>query len=366
MRVSVLLHWNGGEETGVFKKVVSQIHTWRTYEVAVSLHVVSRRPLGEVWQQHLEGVPVTFHIYNKNKATRLQAWRNAVKALESQHPDVVYHRYDLYMPVLSSLCRKYPVVLEINTNDLVEYCLVKGLRCWYNRITRAWLLGKAAGLVFMTWELANSPHFRRYQRPSVVISNGINLEDFQPLPPARNREPHLVFVGSEGQLWHGLDKIIRLAFHFPHWHFDIVGLAFDKLPCVPSNVSFRGILPRAAYEALLAKADIAIGTLALHRKHMNEGCSLKVREYLAYGLPVIIGYKDTDFLQGAPFILELPNTEDNIEKSISEIRDFVSRWQGRRVPREVVAHLDIRIKESQRIAFLQSVLETRRTCGVST
>ncbi len=265
MKVSVLLHWNGGEETGVFKKVVSQIRTWRTCEVAVSLHVVSRRPLREVWQQHLEGVPVTFHLYNK--ATRLQAWRNAVKALEDQHPDVVYHRYDLYMPVLSSLCRKYPVVLEINTDDLVEYCLIKGLRCWYNRITRSRLLRAAAGLVFVTWELAKLPHFRRYQKPFVVIPNGVNLQDFRPLPLAGNREPRLVFVGSEEQLWHGLDKIIRLAAYFPHWHFDIVGLTPDKFPHVPPNVSFRGILPRAAYEPLLAQADIAIGTLALQEPY---------------------------------------------------------------------------------------------------
>ncbi len=40
--------------------------------------------------------------------------------------------------------------------------------------------------------------------------------------------------------------------------------------------------------------------------------TLKVREYLAAGLPVVIGYQDTDFLDGAPFILQVPNEPDGI------------------------------------------------------
>lgn len=360
MRVAVLLHWNEGEKSGVFKKVVTQIRVWRSQGVSVSLHLISRRSLLDVWQRHLEEIHITSHLYNiYNPITRFMAWREAVEAVTAQRPDIVYHRYDLYMPGLKGLSRSLPLILEINTDDFTEYCLTQGLRCWYNRFTRALLLREAAGLVFVTHELAGLPHFARYRKPFSVVANGIALDDYRPLPPPRNEEPRLVFLGTDGQPWHGVDKVIRMAQHFPRWHFDIVGIRPERLREVPPNVSIHGPLDRQAYEPLLAQADVAIGTLALHRKRMNEGCPLKVREYLAYGLPVIIGYRDTDFPQGAPFILELTNTEDNVESSVTAIENFLSKWKGQRVPRSAISHIDVQVKESQRLAFFRDVLGVR-------
>lgn len=359
MKVAVLLHWNEGEKSGVFKKVVTQIRMWSSQGISVSLHLVSRNFLLDVWQRHLKEIPMTFHHYNCNPITRIRAWRQAVKAVKAQRPNIVYHRYDLYMPALQSLFRTFPLILEINTNDLREYCLTKGLRCWYNRFTRALLLRGAAGLVFVTHELAGLPCFARYRKPFVIIANGISLDDYPLLPPPNNDEPRLIFLGTDGQPWHGVDKVIRMAKHFPQWRFDIVGIRRERLNQVPHNVSVHGPRDRLAYEPLLAQADVAIGTLALHRKGMNEACSLKIREYLAYGLPVIIGHKDTDFPRGAPFILELPNTEDNVESNIAKIEDFVYRWKSQRVPRSSISHIDIQVKESQRLAFFRNMLGMR-------
>jgi hypothetical protein len=93
---------------------------------------------------------------------------------------------------------------------------------------------------------------------------------------------------------------------------------------------------------------------------MNEACPLKVREYLAYGLPIIIGYSDTDFLERPDFILTLPNHENNVNESLSEIEKFVLKWKGKRVPRDMITHIDICEKEKQRLSFFQSVIEAKR------
>ncbi len=358
MKIAVLLHWNEGETSGVFKKVVSQISVWRDQGMNVSLHVISRAHLQDVWQRHLRESTISFHFYH-NAFTRLRAWRDAVEAITDQRPDIVYHRYDLYMPGLKGLSRDFPLVLEINTNDFTEYCLKKGGRCWYNRLTRRLLLRKAGGLVFVTHELAALPPFAQYRKPFTVISNGVALENYPVLPPPKNAEPRLIFLGTAGHHWHGVDKVIRLAQHFPQWHFDLVGIRPEGVDRAPSNVSFYGPLNHHAYKPLLAQADVAIGTLALYRNSMNEACPLKVREYLACGLPVIIGYRDTDFPEGAPFILGLPNTENNVEKNIATIQNFVYKWKGQRVPRVSISHIDVRVKESQRLAFFHSVLEAR-------
>ena len=108
----------------------------------------------------------------------------------------------------------------------------------------------------------------------------------------------------------------------------------------------------AEYGPLLAQADVAIGTLGLYLKDMNEASPIKTREYLASGLPVIIGYRDTDFPDGAPFLLQVPNRADGVAQSQAAIARFVDAWRGRRVTRASVQELDSAGKETERLAFL--------------
>ena len=72
-------------------------------------------------------------------------------------------------------------------------------------------------------------------------------------------------------------------------------------------------------------------------------------------LPTIIGYKDTDFPQGAPFLLELPNVENNVDFAADAILRFVEEWKNKRVPRSEVLHLDLKKKERERLRFLKEV-----------
>ena len=88
---------------------------------------------------------------------------------------------------------------------------------------------------------------------------------------------------------------------------------------------------------------------------MNEASTLKVREYLTAGLPVIMSHRDTDFPDGAPFILELPNRPDAVVTHQAAIAEFVAAWKGRRVPRSEVAHLDLEAKEAARLRFLEQL-----------
>jgi hypothetical protein len=97
---------------------------------------------------------------------------------------------------------------------------------------------------------------------------------------------------------------------------------------------------------------------------MQEASPLKTREYLAHGLPVIIGYQDTDFRDGAEFLLELPNTEDSIRPNQHRIRAFVESWCDRRVSREQICHLDTKEKERVRLRFLTEVATNRTQVAV--
>ena len=150
----------------------------------------------------------------------------------------------------------------------------------------------------------------------------------------------------------------------PEADFHIVGYEREDMPTgLPANVAVHGVLAREEYEPLLAVSDAAIGTLALNRKQMNEACPLKVREYLAYGLPVVIAYKDTD-LVGLDdwFLLRLPNTESNVREGVGAIKGFVERVRGRRVPRELVAdRIGVRAKEQRRLEFFERLAGQSRS-----
>ena len=95
---------------------------------------------------------------------------------------------------------------------------------------------------------------------------------------------------------------------------------------------------------------------------MIEGSSLKSRQYMAQGLPWIYAYDDTDLTGEEEFTLKIPNSEDNVYKSIEDIKTFINkcfqnksfRIKSREFARK---HLDVSLKEANRIKFLKSLTQ---------
>lgn len=360
MRIAYLLTWNPQPGSGIFKKIEDQIGQWREFGHDVAVWLLS--PAGLTVPERVAAVPVHAATYRSRRGGllsaggRFSALERLRKSIVEWRPDVVYLRYELYYPALAALAGELPVVVEVNSDDVNEYRIAQSrMRYWYNRLTRGWLLHRVRGMVFVTGELARHPSFASYQKPSMVIGNGIDLSRVRLLPPATGTTPRLVFIGSTAQAWYGVDKVVRLARRLPAWRFDLIGVSSAELPALPPNVTAHGVLDARRYETLMAEAHAAVGSLAYHRVGMHEASTLKVREYLASGIPVILGCPDTDFPASEAFLLVLPNTEHNVERSLEAIKAFVARIKGTRVPRERIVHLDVRIKEASRIAFLREV-----------
>lgn len=359
LKVAYVLHWNDGPESGVFKKVAQQVSSWSSAGCRVELFLLTRSP--ELYaEEELFGQPVQVSRY-RALFDRFGATEELTRAVVAWQPDVVYHRYDLWYPALGKLAETVPMVAEINTDDLSEYRLGPKARQLYSRATRGLILGKVAGFVFVSEELSRKPQYLKFHKPSRVIGNSVRLSLYRSLPPPNNPRPRLAFLGS-AQPWQGVDKVIALAAQFSDWDFEVIGLGRAAWQgSFPANVRFHGFLDRTAYEEVLATCDVAIGTLALHRKGMEETSPLKLREYLAYGIPTIIGYIDTDFPTSHPYILQLPNTADNVVSHRTSIERFVGRVRGTRVPRHTIAHLDVGVKEHDRLSFLRTFVKSSGT-----
>lgn len=356
MRIAYLIHWNDGPESGVYKKIAAQIREWKRLgnEICLFLFTHNRE-----WEQFTaeQGISITVCRYD-NWRSRFTEFRELVRLIDRWQPDMIYHRFDLFYPSLDWILSKYPSVLEINTNDLTEMKLQQGtLRYWYHRLTRGRVLKRSRGNVYVSKELSEEEHYRKYAKSEVVIGNGIQLDQFPSLASPVKDGIRCVFIGSPGQAWHGVDKIMQLAELRPEWTFDLVGIHAKDIKGlngkIPPNIVFHGRLNKEQYEPIMRKANIAIGSLAMHRAALKEGSPLKVREYLAYGIPVILGYMDTDFPEGSPYLLNLDNEENNIVPAIDRISDFVREWGERRVEREAISHLDSKYKEAKRISYMR-------------
>jgi len=301
----------------------------------------------------------------KIEINRIRAAQRMLAAIRTFQPDLIYLRYSIYVFPVHLLADIAPVVEEINTNDLTQHEELGRIHSLYNRLTRGLILRRVRGLVTVSRELAISPAFASYRKPTRVIANGIDLDAFVQLPAPSNQTPRLVFIGNPGYSWHGVDKLVTLAKLVPDIQLDIIGYSeLPKVQPLPGNMTLHGYMSQREYEKVLARADGAISSLALQRVQLEEASPLKSRECLAFGLPLIMAYVDTDLHDlDCDFLLKIPNREDNIQTHASVIRDFAYQMRGRRVHREQVSKLDQAAKELDRISFFEELLRNKSSLG---
>lgn len=300
----------------------------------------------------------------EKEISRSRSLAALIHAVADFKPDLIYLRYGLFTMPLPRLFQIAPVVMEINTDDINEYRHRGPFFYLLNRLTRGLTFSRASGLVTISGEIARLPGVTKYHLPTLVLPNGIDLCGVEPLPAPGNARPRLAFVGNAGIAWNGVDKLIDFAKKAPDLQIDIIGYAREDIPeAVPDNVVLHGRVNIARVREILAEVDVASGTLALHRKQLEENSALKVREALAFGLPIILAYNDTDITgKGFDFVLQIPNVESNVADNAETIRAFIYCMVGKRADRAAVAPLiDQRAKERHRFAFFEQVLQQRTT-----
>jgi hypothetical protein len=364
MRIAyVSLHWPRRKASGIGRKIEEQLAAWQ--QAGHTARFFSHRVPVDDPSELVDGIGFEYKPVEGaagkilTEVNRCRAIPAMVKAVREFSPDIIYLRWSMYVFPSHRLFDIAPVVVEINTDDVSQHEMLGKVYSLYNRLTRRIYLSQAAGLVYASAELQTSQSFTHFNRPGVVIANGIDLEKNPIVPAPHNKRPRIGFIGTPDMTWQGVDKIARLAELCPDIDIDVIGS--DTLPGgsnLPSNLMFHGYLDKEEARRVLSGDDVGLGTVALHRKAMDEASSLKTREYLAYGIPIIVPYKDTDLEDlKLDTILRIPNTEDTIEKNWQVIRNFTYSMQGKRVKREDISNrIDAHVKEEQRLIFFAACL----------
>jgi glycosyltransferase involved in cell wall biosynthesis len=347
-------------ENGISKKIRIQTQAWNKAGHKVCYFSVAASD--RIWEGL--GSLETKVLVRGNLARRVVNSVTLAEKIRSWRPDVIYFRYGYHALGLKRLFGEFPTVAELNSDDRKEYPLTfSRAKLIYHLLTRSRILNATYGFVAVTHELCD--RFRGFSKKICVIANGISLKDFPELPITEAPGPQrLVFIADHINPWHGPERIVDLAHALPDFEIDVIGSSREDWHALlreplPATILFHGKLSIDRYIPLLQRATAAIGTMALYKNKMEEACPLKVREYLAMGLPVVGGYKDTDINQNSDYFLRLPNSPGSLIEQKAKILEFLARWKGKRVPRQSIAHIDADAKESDRLTFMETIVNEK-------
>ena len=368
MRIAYILTWNLAHNDGVTRKVFQQVQEWRELghevEIFYSWNSEGKDAKGANFFQKdlIWNSPIG--ILKNNKTYSLLC-----KSVIKYNPDVIYLRWEFHKNSIMKLMCKIPTVMEINTHIESEFKrrsrdnFKDKLRYIYYLLTYKGFNKKCAGIVSVTKEILELGGYKEIGKPTCYIPNSIPIDENFSASNYSGKEdniPRLVFIFSGLRPWHGLDNIVELAKgSIGELNFDLI-TGFDAQGLeLPPNVKVYPFLEKNEFLDIFKTAVAGIGSAGLYEKQMNEACAIKVREYLAAGLPVIIPYKDTAFVDNnlPEWVLELPNQKGSLIKSKEKIINFVRLMRGKRLSsQEVMPYVGSKYWESKRLEFMKEVV----------
>ena len=163
-------------------------------------------------------------------------------------------------------------------------------------------------------------------RPAMNIVNGVNVSAFPPHTPNAGSSTVRLLALASMSGWHGYDRLLcslaayngetPVAIEFAGGDGDGSLATWKSLAQslgLTDRVTFHGPLYGDALNALVARCDVGVGSLGMYRYGLSQGMTLKLREYLARGLPFVSAVDDPALPADADFALRVPNDDTPID-----------------------------------------------------
>jgi glycosyltransferase involved in cell wall biosynthesis len=217
--------------------------------------------------------------------------------------DVVYERYSLWSLAGAALAEtlKVPLVLEVNAPLVEEQARYRRLALGgMAAAVERFLFSRADAVLCVSSALVSRVRsIRGSSRGVHLVPNAVDADLFRPADsePRADAAPLVVFSGSL-KPWHGLPDLLR-AFDLlhearPQARLRLIGDGPERSRLealatelgLGDSIEFTGAVPHERVPDLLREADIAAAPYPrLERFYFSP---LKLGEYLATGLPVVV------------------------------------------------------------------------------
>ena len=176
-------------------------------------------------------------------------------------------------------------------------------------------------------------------KPAMNIVNGVYVSALpQHKVRAERHDIRLLALASMSG-WHGYDRLLRsLAAYTGDEKIQIAFVGGDgdgslakwkqlaEELGLQDRVTFYGPRYGSELEEIIAQCDAGVGSLGMFRYGLQQGMTLKAREYLARGLPFISAVADPALPENRGFFLRVANDETPID--MSEVAAFVKKTKA--------------------------------------
>lgn len=183
---------------------------------------------------------------------------------------------------------------------------------------------------YVDYMVTSSDRYKNiFETPCKFVDNCVSVDDIKlkkRCDYSKNNQINLIAVAFLNN-WHGYDKVIeglkeyysRETRNF-NINFKIIGIGndYDYLKQLTdkynlaSKVELVGSKNGEELDEAFEEADIALSSLAIHRKDLQSVSSLKSREYCARGIPFVYAGKDPGFSGKEDFALKIESNDDYI------------------------------------------------------
>lgn len=272
----------------------------------------------------------------------------AIKSLNIQKFDLIYFRKSPLLFIGQHMCSK---IKKAGSKLIVEIPTYPDDRAKSKNILRAvftllsncvWKnCNKYVDLFAVIGESTDS-----YQNcPAINIENGVEVDNV-PLKKDTNKDNkiHLLALASMS-VWHGYDRLIKGLAEYTGERkndiiIDMVGNEGDgslskwkeltHTLALDNQVIFHGRLEGKELTDLFNQATLGVASLGMFRVGFSSGSILKLREYMARGLPFIYAADDISIDSKKKWYLKVSNDEtpilmENVVKFIEIINKNTSK-----------------------------------------
>ncbi len=234
---------------------------------------------------------------------------------------------------INRLSKKYDyVIVRYNSADLLAFLFLKRKNkllfyhhCkpaeelkLYSKIayhienfTGRWQHKNIKAIVGVTPEIAEFESKRCNVKNTLVFPNGIIVVNDKIIDNRDSKKVRMIMLCGKFQAFHGYDLLLKCINNYSGdiaFEVDFYGDAYEdviKQIDLTKNCFYKGFVESKELKNLFTCYDLGLGSLAFYRTGLSQAATIKVREYLANGLSVVVGHDEFVFPKDFKYIMQI-------------------------------------------------------------